>query len=228
MRQATTSLTNGDCVILYAKCASTNGGDPAGQGVDLSAAETQRYNSYKSTKAAQQFRQGRKMIREMLANYLGVTTTNVEVTCLEHIKPVASCQTSSLKPPEFNLSHSGDWVVLAVDRHSVLGVDIECETQCDIGTIAHLSDLFTQNERAYLERQKAPDHKERLFLRLWRGKEAIMKATGKGFALAPNSFELLTSEGQFKNTIEAERSTWSLMQITLRTGLDCAIARLRT
>ena len=79
----------------------------------------------------------------MLASYLGVTTTNVEVTCLEHIQPVASFQTSSLKPPKFNLSHSGDWVVLAVDRHSALGIDIECETQCGIGAIARLSDLFT-------------------------------------------------------------------------------------
>jgi 4'-phosphopantetheinyl transferase len=227
MGQATASLANGDFVILYAKCTSANGGDPAAQGVYLSAAETQRYNSYKSAKAAQQFLQGRKMIREMLASYLAVTTMNVEVTCLEHIKPVASCQTSSLKPPKFNLSHSGDWVVLAIDRHSALGIDIECETQCDIDAIASLSDLFTQNERAYLERQRAPDHMERLFLQLWRGKEAIMKATGKGFALAPNSFELLTPEGQFKKIIKAERSTWSLMQITLRTGLDCAIAQLR-
>lgn len=165
------------------------------------------------------------MIRAMLASYLGVSAVDFELSCREHVKPVAQCRTSSRPPPEFNLSHSGDWVVLAADRHRALGIDIECTTQNNIGEIASLSDLFTQNERAYLKKHTEPEQKARLFLQLWRGKEAIMKATGKGFALAPNSFELLTPEGNVKDIILAEARTWNLLQITLCPGLDCAIAQ---
>lgn len=225
MSHATTRIARGNLVIFYAKCDKANQGWRTSQDIFLSAAETQRYTNYKSEKAAQQFLQGRGMIRAMLASYLGVPAVDVGLSCQEHVKPVAQCRTSSRPPPKFNLSHSGDWVVLAADRHTALGIDIECTPQCNIDAIAGLRDLFTQNERAYLEEHTAPDQKARLFLQLWRGKEAVMKATGKGFELAPNSFELLTSEGKFKNTILAEARTWNLMEITLCPGLDCAIAQ---
>ena len=225
MSHATTRIAHGNLVVFYAKCDKANQGGRISQDILLSAAETQRYTNYKSEKAAQQFLQGRRMIRAMLASYLGVSAVDFELSCQEHVKPVAQCLTSSRPPPEFNLSHSGDWVVLAADRYRALGIDIECTTQSNIGEIAGLSDLFTQNERAYLKKQTEPDQKARLFLQLWRGKEAIMKATGKGFALAPNSFELLTSEGTFKDIILAEARTWNLLQIALCPGLDCAIAQ---
>ena len=225
MRHATTHIAYGNLVIFYANSDQANKGWHTSEHISLNAAETQRYTSYKSERAAQQFVQGRKMIRAMLASYLGVPAEDVGLSCQEHVKPVAQCRTSSRPPPEFNLSHSGDWVVLAADRRTALGVDIECTPQRDIDAMTSLSDLFTQNERTYLEKQMEPDQKAHLFLQLWRGKEAVMKATGKGFELAPNSFELLTLDGKFKDTILAEARIWKLMQIELRSGLDCAIAQ---
>jgi phosphopantetheinyl transferase len=63
-----------------------------------------------------------------------------------------------------------------------------------------------------------------LFFRLWRCKETIMKATGRGFDLALASFGVLNHDGTFKTIVQAEDQDWHLQQVTLCPGLDCAVA----
>ncbi|MBQ8015551.1 MAG: 4'-phosphopantetheinyl transferase superfamily protein [Clostridia bacterium] len=88
--------------------------------------------------------------------------------------------------PFFNLSHSGDKVVLLVsDRPS--GVDIE---QIAPWSEAVAKRVFTPKEQKWLEAQSGTD----AFYRLWTAKESIMKALGLGFRLPPESFEVSTEE----------------------------------
>ncbi|MCL1904342.1 MAG: 4'-phosphopantetheinyl transferase superfamily protein [Oscillospiraceae bacterium] len=83
----------------------------------------------------------------------------------------------------FNISHSGDYVILAIaDRE--IGVDIE-QIAPYSNAIAHR--CFTPAEQEWLK-QKGDD---KSFFRLWTAKESVMKATGLGFALSPNSFCVL-------------------------------------
>jgi len=81
-----------------------------------------------------------------------------------------------------NISHSGEYVVLAVSRHE-LGVDIE--------TLGLYKDKLarrccTEEEYIWLQTQRSE-----AFFRLWTGKESLMKATGLGFALPAGSFSVL-------------------------------------
>ena len=83
----------------------------------------------------------------------------------------------------FNISHSGDYAVLAV-ADSEIGVDIE--------KVTHYSEAvamrcFTQEERDWLKTQPGNE----AFFRLWTAKESVMKATGFGFSLPPRSFTVL-------------------------------------
>ena len=83
-------------------------------------------------------------------------------------------------PLSFNLSHSGDWVVIAMTVETALGVDIQQQK-------AHhsLMDLarryFHADEAAALGRREGKDQQE-LFFRLWTLKEAYLKARGGGIA----------------------------------------------
>lgn len=82
----------------------------------------------------------------------------------------------------FNLSHSGDYVVLAVDENEV-GVDIE--------KIAPYSDeiarkCFSAEEYRWLQGRA----EDRAFYALWTAKESVMKACGKGLEMAPESFSV--------------------------------------
>lgn len=84
--------------------------------------------------------------------------------------------------PAFNLSHSGQWCVLAVGAGEI-GVDIEQLDERNLG-IAPM--VCTPDELAWMRR----DPLER-FHTLWTWKESVMKATGLGVALEPGRFEVL-------------------------------------
>lgn len=102
--------------------------------------------------------------------------------------------------PYFNLSHSGDKVVLLVsDRPS--GVDIE---QISPWSRAVARRVFTQKEQAWLN---AHEEEDSAFFRLWTAKEAVMKALGLGFRLHPESFEI-SPEEDVPNPVEG--SNWYL------------------
>lgn len=82
----------------------------------------------------------------------------------------------------FNISHSGDFVILGSSENPI-GVDIE-KTSDYHEKVAKR--VFTDNEQKWLE-----DDKKNRFYQLWTLKESVMKATGKGLQLTPNSFEVL-------------------------------------
>lgn len=84
--------------------------------------------------------------------------------------------------PDFNLSHSGEWCLLAVGEADI-GVDIEKIDSANLG-VAPM--VCTAGEIAWMA--EAPPER---FHTLWTLKESVMKATGLGLNLPPNRFEVL-------------------------------------
>lgn len=84
--------------------------------------------------------------------------------------------------PDFNLSHSGEWCVLAVGEKQI-GVDIE---RVDSANLHVAPMVYTAAELAWMEESPL----ERFHV-LWTLKESVMKATGQGMNLGPESFEVL-------------------------------------
>lgn len=83
----------------------------------------------------------------------------------------------------FNISHAGDYVVLA---------EAKCEVGVDIEKVSAYSDAvaarcFTPPEREWLRREGCDE----AFYRLWTAKESVMKASGLGFSLPPEAFSVL-------------------------------------
>lgn len=83
----------------------------------------------------------------------------------------------------FNLSHSGEYVVLAAASCEV-GVDIEQVVPCPELAV---SQCLTAAERQWLAGQTCSS----AFFRLWTGKESVMKAEGLGFRMSPESIQVL-------------------------------------
>lgn len=83
----------------------------------------------------------------------------------------------------FNISHSGDYVVLATGEDEV-GVDIERCRPYHRGVPGR---FFQPEEEEWL-RQQANDE---AFFYLWTGKESVMKLLGLGLALPAQSFSVL-------------------------------------
>lgn len=87
---------------------------------------------------------------------------------------------------EFNLSHSGRFVVCAVSERPV-GIDIERAADVPMGPL--LGELCSDGERAALESYAEAERRERFFL-LWTAKESVAKALGLGLSLPLRSIEL--------------------------------------
>ncbi|OPZ94641.1 MAG: 4'-phosphopantetheinyl transferase sfp [Firmicutes bacterium ADurb.Bin419] len=83
----------------------------------------------------------------------------------------------------FNLSHSGDWIVCAVDS-ATIGIDIEKIHDVDLNLSAR---FFSKEEHLYL--LSLDDIKRReAFFDFWTLKESYIKADGRGLSLPLNSF----------------------------------------
>jgi 4'-phosphopantetheinyl transferase len=85
--------------------------------------------------------------------------------------------------PHFNISHSADRVVLAVSNQPV-GVDIEGPR--DVRDARQLaSRFFAPEEQAVIA---AATDVQAAFFAIWTGKEAVIKAIGRGLSQALDSF----------------------------------------
>ena len=95
---------------------------------------------------------------------------------------------SAAAAPCFNLSHSGDYVLLAADESGV-GADIE---RLDPAHLRLAKEVYQSGERAWME----GDPLRRFFV-LWTLKESVMKQCGLGLSLSPRSFSVLPlTEGE--------------------------------
>jgi 4'-phosphopantetheinyl transferase len=120
---------------------------------------------------------------------------------------------------KFNISHSGDWLVIALlnvkqvpERHIELGVDIErCRASTNIYPI--LNHYFTQVESDELLAQPESLQRQRFF-DLWALKESYIKAKGMGLALSLKSFSFDFS-AVTNNTLRLSQSTQDTNQLVL-------------
>lgn len=88
----------------------------------------------------------------------------------------------------FNLSHSGQWVVLAWGG-SPVGVDVE-EIRMERGREELARRFFTPEEQAYVFRREEGLPKR--FLEIWTGKESYLKYLGTGLSKSLLSFSVLS------------------------------------
>lgn len=89
----------------------------------------------------------------------------------------------------FNISHSGEWVVCALDCEPV-GVDVEAIQPIDY---AIADRYFSAQENERLLRQPEKD-KLAYFYDIWTLKESYIKAKGKGLSLLLHSFSIMKED----------------------------------
>lgn len=121
------------------------------------------------------------LIRTMACRFLGIRNTEIKFKESEYGKPYLL----NYNDYHFNISHSGDWVVCAIDSRPI-GIDVEQIREVDFGIARH---FFSKME--YLElSKKTGNNKVAFFYDLWTLKESYIKATGDGFSKEPDSFTI--------------------------------------
>lgn len=151
----------------------------------LTEVELARYRRFQSERRRKEFLLGKMLVRTVLSEYGSLSPGQWQFAENEYGRPSVA---AGLASPgiHFNLSHSGERLVLAVSRLPEIGVDIEASSRARrVERIA--GRYFSEAEvRALLQLHK--EGQLTRFYELWTLKESYIKARGMGLALPLQKF----------------------------------------
>jgi 4'-phosphopantetheinyl transferase len=128
---------------------------------------------------------------------------------------------------EFNLSHSGDFVLIAVTQGRKIGVDVERIRQ---GISSHVIAQQYFSKAEVTELQSLPlEQREAAFFICWTRKEAYIKAQGLGLSLPLESFDVSLTPGhpailRATRPDPKESTRWSLLSMDVDPNYAGALA----
>lgn len=162
------------------------------------------------------------VLRKILRRYLHCDPTELTFSLNQYGKP--ALVNSAL---EFNLSHSGDFALIAVTQGRKIGVDVERIRQ---GISSHViaQQYFSKSEVAEL--QSLPiEKREAAFFICWTRKEAYIKAQGLGLSLPLESFDVSLTPGhpailRATRPDEKEAAHWTLRSLDVDPKYAGAVA----
>jgi 4'-phosphopantetheinyl transferase len=139
---------------------------------------------------------GRAILRSLLSRMTAIKAASLAFHIGDHGK---------LSLPgsiRFNLSHSGQLVLVGLHKTAEIGVDVEAIRTLP-GWPALADTYLTAEERALIDELALQD-RETAFLQAWARKEAVAKALGVGLSLNLSSFAILPSHNAWRVVTAAE------------------------
>jgi 4'-phosphopantetheinyl transferase len=190
----------------------------------LSGEEATRAERFYFERDRTHFAAAHGIVRNILGACLGTAPDGLEFSANEYGKPaLASKFRDALS---FNLSHSGDLVVIAIAQTREVGIDVElyAPDRADRGVAEH---YFSPTEVARL--CALPEGlRARAFFNCWTRKEAYIKARGMGLSIPLDSFDVSIAPGEpaaLLRTLEpADVEMWQLQNLELADGYIGAVA----
>lgn len=165
--------------------------------------ERDRIGQFVFAKDAKSAMAGRLLLRRFVCERMGIPWSEIKLERSPRGKPylAAPLKVSSDSGPEppawsFNLSHQGDYAVLAAEQGVQVGVDIMKTTMPGSSSVPEFFRIMTRQFTAYEWSviQSADSEQQQLaaFYRHWALKESFIKAigTGLGFNLQRVEFHL--------------------------------------
>lgn len=163
-------------------------------------------------------------LRDILSRYLRCEPGKIEFSANDHGKPFLLSNNNEMN---FNLSHSGAYILIAVARERNVGVDVE-RFRLDLEHEKIARRFFSQRENDEFS-TIPPEGKVIAFFNCWTRKEAYIKAHGLGLSLPLDSFDVSFSPNEptllratRPNTNEA--SKWTLLSLDVHPDYAGALA----
>jgi 4'-phosphopantetheinyl transferase len=155
---------------------------------------------------------GRIALRLLLSKYLSVPPMETVIAVDKNRKPFLSGPSANIY---FNISHSGDWVLIAIGGEE-LGIDIE-KKDPGFDFKSFLPEHFNNTEQLYLAQSADPVS---AFYFLWTRKEALTKAWGTGLQENLKKVDVLNLNVLF----EANKKNWRLQSFSISLNYPAAVA----
>lgn len=201
-----------DGIAVFSLNVGRLGEPPVDSLRDLTPTERQRADRYRQPADRLRFLYGRLLLR-----WVGYRLTGqpVQLRIGPYGKPDFPAETGW----HVNLSHAGDWVVVAIDRKPV-GVDVELY-RADLLLDALLPTAFSSTEQVCVQTSDKPDG---MFLQLWTRKEALLKAIGRGLVDDLTTVPALDGRAFIPSGIDAGDADWRVLSFTVDSVHSAAVA----
>jgi len=182
--------------------------------------------SGKSYRQAIRFRQ-RFVLRLLLGSYLNCPGKSIRFELGPAGKPRLASSRMNEARLEFNVSHSGDWMAVALASDLSVGIDIETGRELK-RALALAQRFFSADEAQWIQALPEVDRSS-AFFRLWTRREALVKAVGGKLLTSLKQLELEPGSGRALRLPESWPSVtnWYLEQLDLPKGLVAAVAAPR-
>jgi 4'-phosphopantetheinyl transferase len=186
----------------------------------LSPDERDRADRHHAGQGHNQFLLGRGLLRVCLGHYLGCLPRSISFSICVGGKPILNASTTTSNVG-FNVSHSGDWIVLAFARDQAVGVDIE-QVHARVSTDALATRFFAPSEIAQI--QTLPEgQRTRGFFNAWTRKEAYVKAVGAGLQLGLDTFAVTLRPGDPAAFVSGVETKWQIRAFDIGPDLPGAV-----
>jgi 4'-phosphopantetheinyl transferase len=157
----------------------------------LSFSELRKIDEFNVVSDKDRYAYYRGLLRLILSKYLSTQPENIIININEKGKPFIN--DSDIK---FNVSHKGDFAVIAVVKNSEVGIDVE-NLDNNIDYFRLIERFFTNEEKMNFTKLR-PSSQRTLFFRIWTMKEAFVKALGQDMVKFFNRFSVRFSENGIK------------------------------
>ena len=198
----------------------------ADSAIVLSPDEMARANRFHFEKDRIRFTRCRSTLRILIAGYLSVSAAEIVFQYSTSGKPGVITEQNS-RALQFNVSHSGNFALIAVGCEHRVGVDVE-KIRTDADTTALAERYFSIRERAGLRTLPEP-LRVSAFFACWTRKESFLKATGDGLSFPLANFSVTTDPDsnpeieEINGKADAAKQ-WRLADLKVAAGYRAALA----
>lgn len=193
----------------------------------LSREEDAKARRFHFQKHREQYVLAHAALRQILAAYAEVLPQHLQFVAGAAGKPAIAVGQNG-RNIEFNLSHSGDYAIVAVTRGRAVGVDIE-QWNDRVEFLDLATHYFSPQEyTALLKLRDAPADLMQGFFQAWSRKEAYLKATGAGITNGLHHFDVSLAPDEdaallIDRTDASATTRWVMMALPTADGYSAAV-----
>lgn len=179
----------------------------------------QKINKFYRFEDAERSLLGDTLARYALCKRLGFRNDHLVFSCNAYGKPILPIQYGT----HFNISHSGNFVVCAVDDAPV-GIDVEKIKNIDLDIAKR---FFSKKEYSALI-SLPKELQTKYFYKIWVLKESYIKAEGMGLSIPLNSFSLIDFQNMPHEFIGYKTNGYYFYQYSLDDETEFSICTIAT
>lgn len=187
----------------------------------LSPEEQQFAQNIRNENLKKQHLKVRVGLRQILASFLNQAAEKINIAKTAYGKPYLP----DYPEIHFNISHSGEVLLVAISAMGTVGIDIEQAKTQRRDFSGLVAKCFAESEIKYWN-ALPEDEKTSEFYRFWTRKEAFVKATGRGLAMGLEQCVIVAGERPYFLSVPenyGQASDWQLFDLSLKPGLYGAL-----